>query len=129
MKTKRQNTEHTICREIVKWARMFERRYPCLQWLRHWPNEGKRNPWLAKQIGIQAGPSDYFLPVPTARFHGLWLEIKAKGNKPTEAQERWLRDMSDLGYRCEWCDSIQSAIMILEDYAKEASKHWKGILK
>lgn len=102
----------------MTWARLNEPRYPCLQWLRHWPNEGKRNPWKAKEIGILAGPSDYFLPVPTERSHGLWLEVKTKGNKPTESQARWLKDMNALGYEAHWVDTLQSAFMILETYCK-----------
>jgi hypothetical protein len=78
---------------------------------------------MAKEIGILAGPSDYFLPVPTARFHGLWLEIKVKPNKPTVAQYRWLKGMSELGYRAEWCDTLQSAIDVLDNYCREATGH------
>lgn len=115
--------EHQMCKEIMQWARLNERRWPCLQWLRHWPNEGKRNPWKAKEIGIIAGPSDYFLPVSSGKYHGLWLEIKTKGNKPTQHQSRWLEDMRSLGYAAEWCDTLQSAFMVLETYCREATKH------
>lgn len=114
--------ESQMCAEIMQWARLNERRWPCLQWLRHWPNEGKRNPWEAKKIGIMAGPSDYFLPVPTDRYHGLWLEVKTKGKKPTEAQARWLVGMQELGYMAEYVDDLQSAFFILETYCREATE-------
>ena len=110
--------EHEICKELVKWARLNERRYPCLKWLRHWPNEGRRNPWKAKEIGIMAGPSDYFLPVPTKHHHGLWLEIKAKGKRPTDKQLRWLEDMAKLGHCSEWRDNLSDAIFVLDGYCK-----------
>jgi hypothetical protein len=78
---------------------------------------------MAKEIGIISGPSDYFLPVPTARYHGLWLEIKVKPNRPTKAQRRWLIDMAKLGYRAEWCDTLQSAIDVLDNYCREVTEH------
>lgn len=123
---KRQNPEHQMCKEIMKFVRLNERRWPCLQWFRHWPNEGKRNPWLAKEIGIITGVSDYVLPVPNSDHIGLWLEIKAPGKKPTESQARWLNDMETLGHQAEWVDSLSAAFMVIETYARKATEYKRG---
>lgn len=117
--------ETEMCKELITFVRLNEYRWPCLQWFYHLFNEGKRNPFEAKSVGIKAGVSDYHLPVPTSRHIGLWLEMKAPGKEPTKAQERWLSDMSVLGYQCHWCDNLQSAFLIVETYAREATAYQK----
>jgi len=114
-----------MCREIYTWAILNQRRWPCLQWLHKIENEGKRDPKVAHEIGILTGVSDYFWPAPTARFHGLYLEVKKPGETPTRAQSRWLRHMRKLGFRAEYVDTLQSAFMILETHAREATKWMK----
>lgn len=117
--------EHDICKELITFVRLNEPRYPCLQWFYHVSNEGKRSPWKAAEVGLKSGVSDYHCPVPTARHRGLWLEMKALGKKPTQAQENWLQHMRKLGYLATWCDSLQSAFSVVESYAKEATEWMK----
>ena len=110
-----------MCKELMELVRLNERRFPCLKWFHHIPNEGKRNPLMAKQIGIKSGVSDYFGPVPTNEHLGLYLEIKKPGDKPTQYQERWMRDMTQLGYDCRWTDKLQIAFDIVLEYAAKAT--------
>jgi hypothetical protein len=121
VKKARDNKEHRMCKDIMEFVRLNERRYPCLRLLRHWPNEGRRNPKLARETGIISGVSDYVLPVPNGDHIGLWLEIKAPGKEPTEAQYEWLKDMSSMGHQAEWVDSVAAAQMIIETYARKAT--------
>jgi len=114
----RKNLEHELCKELVLWSRLFSRKYPCLQYLYHIPNEGRRNPRIASEIGILSGVSDYHLPVRSGPHLGLYLEIKAPGKKPTVAQQGWLEEMRRQGHRAEWTDDLQTAINILEEYAR-----------
>lgn len=56
-------------------------------YLVHVPNEGKRGPKAAsefKRAGGRAGYPDLILDLPSGVWHGLRIEMKAKGGKPTE---------------------------------------------
>ena len=119
-KIKRNNPEHRMCKEIMNWVRLCEKRYPVLVDLRHWPNEGKRNPLHAKEIGVKAGPLDFYLPAPTEHYSCLWLEIKVPPNKPSEAQYGWIKKMRTYGHKAEWTDTVNGAIAILDDYCQDA---------
>ena len=116
--------EQQMCADIVQWSELCIKRYPALEWLRHWPNEGKRNPWIAKLMGIKAGPSDYFLPVPTVQYNGLFLEIKVPDKKPTDQQRIWLQAMKTFGYYTNWTDNTSKAIKILDWYCQCTLVKW-----
>ena len=56
-----------------------------LKWMFAIPNGGYRNPREAanlKRQGVKAGVSDIFLPLPTDKYHGLFIEMKVHPNKP-----------------------------------------------
>lgn len=86
----------------------------CLWW--HSANQrGSRKRWemgLLKALGQRAGVPDltFVQAGPKVRF----LELKAKGNKPTEEQRAFGMDAEMLG--CDWevADNIDRAIEILE---------------
>jgi hypothetical protein len=83
------------------------------------PNGGKRVPREAARLkaeGVKPGVSDLLLPLRRDGFFGLWLELKAPGNVPTELQHAWLRRMSRAGYRAEWRDSWTDAAAVIADY-------------
>jgi hypothetical protein len=113
---KRQNPEHWICKEFMTWVRLNMRRYPCLELLFHIPNEGKRNPQIAAEIGIRAGVPDYCMPVSSLEYRGFWLEIKAPKKKPTKQQLWWLERLRASGHWAEWTDDLQQAIFWADWY-------------
>jgi len=83
------------------------------------PNGGHRNVMEAvrlKREGVKAGVSDLLLPLQRQGYGGLWLELKAPGNKPTKHQRSWLDIMTVAGYRAEWADDWVKASMIILDY-------------
>lgn len=128
--------EHKDAVALMKWVKFHLGRYPCLKNLIHIPNGGLRNMRVAKKLkaeGVKAGVSDYLLPVmrigPTAmseedmarlrfpdRYPGLWIELKANGNKPTPEQHEWMNDMRDQGYAAFWCDGWVEATEIILAY-------------
>lgn len=85
---------------VMEWAK----NHPILsKYLIHIPNGGSRNKIEAaklKRMGVRSGVSDLFLPYPTKKYHGLWVEIKRKrGNvKTTIEQNEWIIKMNALGY-------------------------------
>lgn len=85
----------------------------------HIPNEGKRSFAVAamlKRMGMRKGVADFFFPSPRAAYHGMWLELKAPGKKPTYEQVDFLTEMLANGYYCTWVDSYEQAIYHIERY-------------
>ena len=93
--------------------------YPELELLHHIPNGGKRNAREAehlKQQGVKAGVPDLFLPVARGKWHGLYIEMKAGDNKPTQKQEWWMKKLTEQGYVCMVCYGYKQAMEVLVKY-------------
>lgn len=87
------------------------------------PNGGQRSKATAGKLkaeGVKAGVPDLCLAVPRAEtrahpaYHGLFLELKVEGRKPTGNQEMWLRSLREHGYYACWVDNAFDAMHILE---------------
>lgn len=80
------------------------------------PLGGRRNPIEAKRLkaeGAKAGVSDLILPIRRKGLAGLFLEMKAPGEKPTKLQEAWLERMERAGYLATYRDNwIEAACVI-----------------
>lgn len=102
--------EYQHCRALMDWARLKG-------WLIfHIPNEGKRSPFVSKDIGILAGVSDYFMPIPMNGKAGLFLEMKSPGRKPSRKQEVFLELMRRNGYAAGCFDNWKDAANWIERY-------------
>ena len=84
-----------------------------------------------KAEGVRKGVPDVFLPVPmtyvsegqvTDMKAGLWIEMKAGKNKPSDEQNWWIENLQEMGYRVEVCYSSGDAIEIINDYLDLNSK-------
>lgn len=85
----------------------------------HIPNERKTTPQgglLLKRMGVLPGASDIFLARPSRKFHGLFIEVKAKHGKPTPSQISFLLNMKAEGYDGMVCYGAQSAIAKISSY-------------
>jgi hypothetical protein len=87
------------------------------------PNGGKRNVREAarmKRQGVKAGVSDVFVPIPTLKYHGLWIEMKApKGKakpKVQTNQQEWIERMNGIGYRAVVCYGWVEAKAVITEY-------------
>ena len=110
---------------IIEWARVMERQYPDLALLYHVPNGGKRNAAEAarfKQQGVKAGVPDLCLPVPCGTYHGLYIELKAEGGKPSGNQLLWLEKLRQQGFCAVLCYGAKAAISTIEHYMREGSQ-------
>jgi hypothetical protein len=90
------------------------------------PNGGQRNPREGVRLkaeGVKAGVSDLLLPLRRGGFAGLWLEMKAPGNKPTPKQTEWLQRMERAGYFATWCDDWQKAAVVISEYLNGTPIH------
>ena len=94
-------SEHEEQAALFQWAVTMEGRLPALMMLFAVPNGGKRHIATALKLkaeGVKAGVPDVWLPVPRDRYHGLVIEMKAKGNRPTPEQDEWLLRLDGYGY-------------------------------
>lgn len=98
--------------KLFDWAKLYECRYPELRALFHIPNGGLRDVRVAKKLkrqGVKPGVSDLFLSAPKGQYHGLYIEMKIKGNHATDKQIEWLRLVKDYGYATAICYGYQEA--------------------
>lgn len=84
------------------------------------PNGGARSKGEGGKLkaeGVRKGIPDLFLPVPSGMYHGMYIELKWKGNKPKRDQLEWIRRLRALGYHCVviW-DNVQDVMNAIADY-------------
>ena len=92
------------------------RRIPCF----HIPNGGKRSSREAynlKRQGVRPGVPDRCIPVPSGRYHGLFIEMKrAEGGTVSDHQREWVSRLNGLGYLARVCHGADSAISLIDSY-------------
>ena len=110
-------SEHNEQVALFKWAKLQEKKYPCLRLMFAIPNGGHRHKLTAMKLkaeGVKAGVLDVFLPVPmqkktygfnTGWIPGLWIEMKYGKNKLTEEQKQWKADFEAQGFQTALCYS------------------------
>lgn len=85
------------------------------------PNGGKRNPKEAafmKAAGVKAGVPDLMMPIPSGKYHGLFIEMKYGKNKPTAEQLSWHALLRRNGYAVAVCYGGDAAVKTITDYLK-----------
>ncbi len=85
------------------------------------PNEGKRSVWEGarfKARGLKRGVPDIFLPVPSGKWHGMYIEMKRKKprGKLTSEQLDWLLRLTAKDYFCAVCYGWEEAWNWIEGY-------------
>ena len=115
---------------LFEWAKLASGGIPELKLMYHVPNGGKRDHAEAARLnaeGVKPGVPDVFLPVPRGGYHGLWIELKVDGGKPSKEQRDWLEYLNGAGYCALLCYGWQTAQMEIEQYMKlpEGEKHGK----
>jgi len=106
---------------LFQWAAIQSGNHPELKWLFHIPNGGFRHKATAaalKRQGVKPGVLDLCLPVPRKGFHGLYIELKRLGEKPSPRQNRWLLFLREQGYKAVVAVGWVEAAEILLDYLK-----------
>ena len=105
---------------LVRWSHLPSvRAVMPLEYLHHSPNGGKRDAFVGAQMramGVKSGFPDLIIPVPSAGFAGLAIEMKTKIGRVTPEQSRWLSTLSLAGWRAEVCRSPQEARALICQY-------------
>jgi hypothetical protein len=111
-KKKAEASEHQHQAALIHWCDVHKYRVPELGLLFAIPNGGKRSISVAVKLkaeGVQSGIPDLFLPVPRDSdwihdaAHGLFVEMKIRGNSTTKEQAQWIVTLQGRGYASIVC--------------------------
>jgi len=114
-------TEHAMQCSVIKWANAMMSNYPVLWLLHAIPNGGRRHIKVAKEMkaeGAKSGVPDLCLPHARGDYHGLYIEMKMPGKKPSKAQVKWITALRKQNYCVNVCHSANDAINLIEQYIK-----------
>lgn len=106
---------------LLRWVSFAMCKYPDFR-IFHIPNEGKRSRASGaslKRQGLQKGVPDIFVAVARGGYHGLFIEMKRKGGKPSKEQMQWLDDLNKNGYRAVICYGWEQAAETIKNYMEE----------
>jgi len=104
---------------FFQWVRLQQNVWPELRLIHHIPNGGHRTKTTAmrmKAMGVLPGVLDIFLPVPRHGWHGLYIEMKSKDGKLTEAQESFGSAVANQGYAVFLCRTFEQAKSVVARY-------------
>ena len=115
-------TEAQIQSALMEWAGYAMNQYPELYWLHANPNGGRRDLIEAKHLkqqGVKPGVPDLHLPVARGGFHSLYIELKSRYGRISDAQYTWILGLRAHGNRVVVCYSLEAAIETIESYLGE----------
>lgn len=112
-------SEHQEQVNLFSWARIHETKHPKLKRMFAIPNGGLRNKLVAKKLkaeGVKAGVLDILLPVKTACFPGLFIEMKFGKNTLTDNQKVWKKWFEEEDFKTAVCYSWIEAVTVVVEY-------------
>ena len=116
----RKQTEHELQKSIIKYMKL---QHPSIFingslggiYIKHHSQRLK-----GKMAGYRKGFPDLFIYEPRIVDgkikHGLAVELKVKGNYPTDTQRRTLNELSERGFEAHVCTGFDQAIETIEWY-------------
>jgi len=108
-------SEHDEQVGLFEWAGFNDK----LRWLFAIPNGGHRHKAVAiklKREGVRAGVWDIFLPIPSEKYHGLFMEMKYGKNNLTDKQKEFGIFVRAKGYKTAVAYNWEEAQQQIEDY-------------
>ena len=106
-------------RALLNWAKYMSGKCPDLEYIYHVPNEEKSSQWYGRQLvsaGLRSGVPELVLPSPRGQYHGLYIELKVQGRKPTEHQIRRMGYLGRKQYCTMVCNGFNEAQKVIEEY-------------
>ena len=102
----------------ISCANYLRYQYPSILFW-HTANERSTSPQRGaklKKMGVLSGVPDIAILYPNRSFHGLFIELKVKGNKPTFNQICVIDKLNDLGYMAMVAYDLDEFIDIVDQY-------------
>jgi hypothetical protein len=115
-----EQSEYDIQRTIFEWASVQLKVYPDLEFMYATASGVRMAVGLlmkCKRAGIvKKGLPDMVLPAPRNKFHGLYIELKKDGGKPTPDQIRYIDYLKKNNYYATVCVGLDESIKLIKDY-------------
>lgn len=111
--------EHQIQSRFFKHLEHLSEKTPALKYAYAIPNGGPRHFHFAvklKREGVKAGVPDVFVPIPTKKYHGLYLEFKTPKGKVSDRQKEYMEYLESVKYKCAVVRSVEEAVETLLKY-------------
>ena len=103
-------------------ARLYAEGSPereALEWIHSIPNGAHVAKGHARRLvaeGLKSGILDISCDEPRGRWHGLRIEMKRRGQKPTPNQERYISYLNRIGIKWAVCFNWQAAARLVIEY-------------
>lgn len=113
--------EHGEQCAFVSW---LEKQHPAIPFFAV-PNGGYRHKAIARKLkseGVQSGIPDLCIPYPCGLYYGLFIEMKRKSGVTSDVtanQKRWLKLLSEQGYKAVVAFGCEHAQQIVNDYLNQ----------
>jgi hypothetical protein len=118
--------EHCEQVELFKWRERNLDRLPDLEMMYAIPNAGaggqRGQAGKMKAEGVMAGVPDINLDVPRDGYHGLRIELKVAGRRPSPEQRAWIERYNRRGYRAIVCVGWEAARDEIESYLRHPAE-------
>lgn len=118
----RATTEHDEQKKLIHIIRNeLAPKYPVLEWLYSVPNGLKLHPAIVTQMineGSKAGIPDLFLPVRSAKYSGLYIEMKSKTGALSPQQKKFKSFADSQGFKWIMPRSCDEALQEILDYCE-----------
>ena len=105
---------------VIQWSQQptIREKYPELAMLFHIANErsDKVQASILKKMGVKKGVPDLCLPVPSGKYHGLFIEMKTDSGRASAEQLWWISHLEANGYATAVCYGWNRAVEVLEWY-------------
>lgn len=113
-------SEYDMQRQVFEACALRAVEQPAYALLMAVPN-GQYRKGQRPEPGIKPGACDLLLPIARGPYHGLWIELKVRPNKPTAAQVEFMRRMEEQGYAVAviW-DSVDEVMRAIDTYLGDA---------
>lgn len=111
---------------VIAWADLVGvREFPELRWLHHIPNGGARDHVTGARLkaqGVRRGIFDLSLPVARGGFHGLYVEMKRRGERLRPEQREFEAFVAMQGYCTRIAYSGREAVEMIVRYLRADEK-------
>jgi len=108
-------SEHQIQKAVFQWLRAAHPKIIAYAI----PNAARRSAAQAaylKAEGLRAGMPDIVVAAPRGGYHALYIELKTKKGRISDAQRDTLFALAELDYACAVARSVDEAIDLITKY-------------
>lgn len=109
-------SENSIQARLFSWAWANIDLAPELELMYSIPNgsnKSKSERALFQRTGLKAGMPDVALSIPSGKYHGLFIELKAAKGRISDDQRKVISQLRDQGYFVAICFSAQDAAKVV----------------